>query len=168
MGPIPTGMILFHMTISNEALIERFYAAFAARDGAGMAACYSDDVSFNDPVFPGLRGPEAGGMWRFLTGGSKDLRVELMEHAADEARGSAHWVARYTFSRTGRPVVNDVQAEFRFAGGLIIDHRDDFNFHAWASQALGPPGVLLGWTPILRSAVRRQARDGLDRFLAAN
>ena len=83
-----------------------------------MGACYSDDVSFNDPVFPGLRGLEASGMWRFLNGGSKDLHVELMGHEADEARGSAHWVARYKFSRTGRPVVNDVQAEFRFVGGV--------------------------------------------------
>jgi ketosteroid isomerase-like protein len=153
---------------SNTDLLERFYAAFAARDGEGMAACYSDDVSFADPVFPGLRGSEAGGMWKFLTGGSGALRVELLEHGADDSRGSAHWVAYYTFTRTGRPVVNDVRAQFCFAGGLIVDHHDDFNFHRWASQALGPAGMVLGWTPMLRAAVRRQAREGLDRFLATS
>jgi ketosteroid isomerase-like protein len=150
----------------NTNLVERFYAAFAARDGKGMAACYSEDVTFADPVFPDLRGSEAGGMWRFLTGRSADLRVDLLEHQADDSRGSAHWVGYYTFTQTGRPVVNDVRAQFRFAGGLIVEHRDEFNFHRWASQALGPVGMLLGWTPMLRAAVRRQAREGLDRFLA--
>ena len=165
---LPEAIRFCRLTNSNDALIERFYAAFAAHDGASMAACYSDDVSFTDPVFPGLRGREAGGMWKFLTGRSNDLRVELLEHEADGARGSAHWVAHYTFTQTGRPVVNDARTEFRFAGGLTVEHRDDFNFHRWASQPLGPPGVLLGWTPILRSVVRRRAREGLDKFLAAS
>ena len=156
------------MKASNAALIERFYAAFAARDGAAMAACYSDDVGFDDPVFPGLRGREAGGMWIYLTGRSADLRIELLEHDADSGRGSARWVAKYTFTQTGRRVVNEVHAEFRFADGLIVEHRDDFNFHRWAGQALGPIGLFLGWTPMLRAAVRRQARDGLDKFLAPN
>ena len=154
------------MPNANAALIERFYAAFAARDGAAMAACYSAEVTFDDPVFPGLRGEEAGGMWKYLTGRAADMTVELLEHDADAARGSAHWVAQYTFSQTGRHVVNDVQAEFRFRDGLIVEHRDEFNFHRWASQALGPAGLLLGWTPMLRASVRRQARTGLDKFLA--
>ena len=67
------------MTGSNRLLIERFYAAFAARDGAAMAACYGRDASFDDPVFRGLRGREAGAMWMYLTGRSSDLRVDLLE-----------------------------------------------------------------------------------------
>ena len=156
------------MANSNTALIERFYGAFAARDGDGMAACYGDDVTFDDPVFPGLRGRAGGGMWQFLARRSTDLRVELLEHDADDSRGSAHWVAHYTFTPTGQPVMNDVRARFRFAGGLIVEHHDDFNFHRWASQALGPTGMLMGRTPMLRAAVRRQAREGLDKFLAAS
>ena len=155
------------MTSSNDQLIERFYAAFSARNGAGMSACYSSDATFSDPVFPDLRGREVGGMWRFLTGRSNDLEVSLLEHESDGSRGSAHWVAHYTFTQTGRKVVNDVRATFRFEGGLIADHRDDFSFQRWAGQALGPVGVLLGWTPMLRSSVRRQARSGLERFLAS-
>ena len=104
-------------------------------------------------------------MWRYLTGRSTDLQLELLDFEAGHDRGTAHWIARYTFTQTGRPVVNDVHARFRFAGGLIVEHADDFNFHRWAAQALGPLGVLLGWTPMLRARVRRQAREGLDRFL---
>ena len=65
------------MPTPNEELLERFYGAFAKRDGAGMEACYSPDVSFSDPVFTDLHGAEAGGMWRMLTGRAKDLEVEL-------------------------------------------------------------------------------------------
>ena len=154
------------MTAANDALIERFYGAFAQRDGAGMAACYAPDVHFSDPVFTDLHGREAGAMWRMLTERGTDLRVELLEHSADGDRGTAHWRAHYTFTQTGRPVVNDVRASLRFADGLIGEHIDDFDFHRWARQALGPTGLLLGWTPLLRSAVRRKARAGLDEFLA--
>ncbi len=154
------------MTSLDESLIERFYGAFAARDGDTMAACYTPDAKFSDPVFTDLRGPEPGAMWRMLTDRATDLRVELLEHGAEGDRGSAHWQAHYTFTQTGRPVMNDVHASFRFRDGLIAEHEDSFNFHGWARQALGASGLLLGWTPIVRNAVRRRARAGLDEFMA--
>lgn len=146
--------------------IERFYAAFDEHDGAAMAACYAPGVRFSDPVFVDLRGPEAGAMWKMLTSRSDDLRVELLEHDASDEVGSARWRAHYTFGQTGRPVVNEVRATFHFADGLILEHTDDFDFHRWSRQALGAPGLLLGWTPLLKAAVRRRARAQLDDFLA--
>jgi ketosteroid isomerase-like protein len=154
------------MAAPNEGLIERFYGAFAARDGAAMAACYAPDVTFSDPVFQNLKGPEAGAMWRMLTSRATDLRVDLLEHEADDGNGSAHWRAHYTYTQTGRPVVNDVHATFRFAGGLIAEHVDEFNLYAWQRQALGTTGTLLGWTPIMRGAVRKRARAALDEYMA--
>jgi uncharacterized protein len=148
----------------NEELISRFYSAFARRDGDAMAACYAPGVHFRDPVFTDLRGEEAGAMWRMLTGRAKDLDVRLSEHQATAERGSAHWLADYTFS-TGRRVHNDVRAELRFEHGLIVDHIDSFSFYGWARQALGVAGLTLGWTPMLRGKVQRQARAGLDEFL---
>jgi hypothetical protein len=90
----------------------------------------------------------------------------VLEHEADDDRGSAHWRAHYTFTQTGRPVVNDVRATFRFSDGLIAEHTDDFGFHRWARQALGAPGLLLGWTPMLKAATQRRARASLDAFMA--
>ena len=148
----------------HERLIERFYRAFDEGDGDTMAACYAPDARFSDPVFPDLRAGQAGAMWRMFTTGPADVRVELLEHEAGEARGSAHWRAHYTFTETGRPVVNDVHASFTFRDGLIVEHRDQFSFHRWARQALGPVGLLLGWTPLLRSAVRRKAAARLGKF----
>jgi ketosteroid isomerase-like protein len=153
---------------ANKQLIERFYDAFNRRDGDAMAACYGPNARFHDPVFQELRGNEPGAMWRMLTSRAEDLRIELAEHDADDITGSAHWLADYTFTQTGRKVHNDVRARFRFENGLIAEHDDAFGFHAWARQALGPPGLLLGWTPIIQGPVRRRARAGLDEFMAGD
>jgi len=92
---------------------------------------------------------------------------DARRESADDTTGTARWLADYTFTQTGKPDHNDVRARFRFADGLIAEHDDSFGFHAWARQALGPPGLLLGWTPIIQGPVRRRARAGLDEFMAA-
>jgi ketosteroid isomerase-like protein len=154
------------MSSANAELIERFYSAFARHDGAAMAECYAENAQFSDPVFIDLHGEEPGAMWRMLTGRAPDLEVRLVEHQADDERGSAHWLADYTFSATGRKVHNDVRAEFRFEQGLISEHVDSFSLYAWARQAIGPVGLALGWTPVLKARLRRTARESLDEFLA--
>ena len=151
----------------HRALLQRFYAAFDHRDGAAMAACYAPGARFDDPAFVGLHGDEPGAMWQMLTARSRDLTVDLVECSTEDDRGSADWVARYTFGQTGRLVTNRVHSSFRFADGLIAEQRDALDFHRWARQALGPPGLLLGATPLLRRKVQRTARAGLDAYLAA-
>jgi ketosteroid isomerase-like protein len=149
---------------ANRETIERFYAAFGECNGAAMTACYATDAHFRDPAFGDLHGADVGAMWRMLTGRATDLTIELHEHDADETSGSAHWIARYTFS-TGRPVVNDIQASFRFdENGLIADHVDEFDFRRWAKQALGPSGHLVALLPPLRSKARAKALDQLAAF----
>jgi ketosteroid isomerase-like protein len=151
---------------ANRELIERFYGAFGRCDGAAMTACYAPDAHFHDPAFGNLEGAEIGAMWRMLTGRATDLKIELHEHEAGAETGSAHWIARYTFS-TGRPVVNDIQARFRFADGLIADHVDDFDFRRWARQALGPAGTLVALLPPLRAKAKAKARGQLEDFIQA-
>ena len=148
---------------AEEALIREFYAAFARRDAEAMARCYHHEVFFSDPVFPTLRGAEAGDMWRMLLARATDLAVTLDEAAADASGGRANWTARYTFSRTGRPVVNHVRALFAFRDGLIVRHHDSFSFWRWASQALGPAGAALGWFAPLKWKVRKDAAKALAR-----
>jgi ketosteroid isomerase-like protein len=148
---------------ANHETIERFYEAFGRCNGSAMTACYTADAHFRDPAFGDLNGADVGAMWRMLTARATDLKIELHEHAADETSGSAHWIARYTFS-TGRPVVNDIQATFRFADGLIADHVDEFDFRRWAKQALGPTGNLVAILPPLRSKARAKALGQLEAF----
>ncbi len=153
------------MEPENAELIRRFYAALDAREGETMAACYTPDARFTDPVFGDLEGREVGAMWRMLCERSDDLSVDLVEHGAKGDNGWARWVATYTFTQTGRQVVNDVRAAMRFRDGLIAEHWDSFNLHRWTSQALGTPGLLLGWSPLVKRPVRRRARESLDEFL---
>lgn len=150
----------------NAALIQRFYEAFQRRDGEAMASCYAPDVLFSDPVFPDLVGPRAGDMWRMLTGRAADLEIRFDGVEADDTTGSAHWVATYTFSATKRHVVNDIHASFTFRDGQIATHTDRFDLWKWSRQALGVPGMLLGWTPFLQNKVRKQADDGLTLYVA--
>lgn len=151
---------------ANEKLIQQFYTAFQKHDGDGMAACYAPDVQFSDPVFPDLRGDRAAAMWRsFCSRGKEvDLRIDFSEVSADEARGRARWIARYRFG--ARQVVNDIQARFEFRDGKIAKHQDTFGFWKWARQALGPLGLLLGWTPFVHAKVRRMAAARLEDFIA--
>jgi hypothetical protein len=149
---------------ANQATIERLYESFGQCNGTAMTACYGPGAHFRDPAFGDLEGDEIGAMWRMLTGRATDLKIELREHEAGEETGSAHWIARYTFS-TGRPVVNDIQARFRFApDGRIADHVDEFDFRNWAKQALGPSGHLVAVLPPLRSKARAKALDQLAAY----
>lgn len=150
----------------NAELITRFYKAFQQKDWQGMAACYHPNVVFNDSVFTDLRGKRAGQMWQMLCERGQDLRLEFKDVAADDTTGKAHWDAYYTFSRTGRKVHNSIDAAFRFQDGLIIEHRDTFNFWRWSSQALGTTGMLLGWTPFLQKKVQAQSMKTLDDYFA--
>jgi len=154
------------MAHANAQLIERFYQAFQRRDGEAMAACYSADVRFRDPVFSDLRGAEAGDMWRMLTARAQDFALTYDGVEADDARGSARWVASYTFTQTGRKVTNHIQAHFHFRDGLICQHEDRFDLWKWSRQALGAKGALLGWAPPVQRAIRAQAAKGLAAYRA--
>ena len=148
--------------------IETLYTSLRKLDGAAMAACYATDARFQDPVFT-LQGRErVGGMWRMLadavlTKGKDVWRVDFSQ-VTDT---SAHWEAHYRFSATGRPVHNIMESRFEFdKAGLIVNQIDHFDFWRWSRQALGTPGVLLGWTPMLHNKVRAQAAANLDKYLA--
>ena len=149
---------------ANQQLIERFYTAFNAHDAATMCASYRDDATFADPVFPDLDAAGVRAMWTMLCGRAPDLTVQASNIVVDGDRGSAHWVARYTFSTTKRFVENRIDATFTFKDGLILKHVDAFDFWRWSRQALGPPGLLLGWSPLIKNKVRATAASGLRRF----
>ena len=151
---------------AHEQLLRDFYAAFARRDATAMARCYHPDIAFSDPVFPMLRGAEATAMWAMLTARAKgDFEIVLVDVSADIGGGTARWEAKYTFSQTGRRVHNKIEARFAFRAGKIVRHVDRFSFWRWARQAMGPLGLLLGWSLPLKAMVRRKARASLAGFM---
>ncbi|MDO9091700.1 MAG: nuclear transport factor 2 family protein [Rubrivivax sp.] len=153
----------------SRATIEAFYAHFARLDGAAMQACYAPDATFDDAVFSLTGAPQIGGMWRMLCDATKGTPQSLAHwklFTRQITDRSAHWEAHYLFSATGRSVINRIDAEFTFgADGLITRHHDRFDFWAWSRQALGTPGLLLGWSPFLRNKVRKTAAANLQRYL---
>ena len=154
----------------SKDTITRLYAALARLDGQAMQACYAPDAEFDDPAFS-LRGAaQIGGMWRMLcdTTQAKGRDVWRVE-VSQITEHSAHWQAHYRFSATGRMVHNIIDARIDCGpDGLIRRHRDSFDFWRWARQALGAPGLLLGWTGFLRRKVRLQAAANLAKFMAGN
>lgn len=155
----------------HAELLTRFYAAFAALDAETMAACYAPDASFRDEVFELDGRDEVAAMWGMLCAvtrakGRDVWALEFSGIEADDRVGRAHWEAHYRFSATGRLVHNRIDGRFEFRDGLIFAHHDRFDFWRWARQALGAPGVLLGWSPMLRAKVRAQAAKNLAAFRA--
>ncbi len=141
-----------------------FYEAFKRKDAQTMGELYSDEVSFSDPVFPRLKGEEARKMWRMLCSRSADLKIDYQVLLGRGQTVQVAWTAHYTFTQTGRAVVNQVLAELTVEEGKITVHRDRFSFWAWSRQALGPAGWLLGWSPLLKAKVRSQAKRSLQNF----
>lgn len=150
---------------TNEQLITKFYTAFQQKDWKTMQACYHQDIEFYDTVFRNLKGKHAGAMWHMLLSGSKDLELTFDGIEADENVGKAHWIATYTFGKTGNKVVNDIHAQFEFKDGLIVKHTDTFSFKTWSAQALGIVGKLFGGYAFLNNFFSQKANEQLQIFM---
>ncbi len=133
-----------------------------------MQDCYAEEATFSDAVFKNLNGNQVRAMWQMLIVKGKDLIVEFAAISATEHIAKAHWDASYTFSATGKKVINRIDASFEIENGKIIKHTDNFSFYAWAKQALGLTGIFLGWTSFLNKKVSAQAMKNLESFMAAN
>lgn len=151
---------------ANEQLISNFYTAFQNRDAAGMNACYSDDIVFYDPVFELLEHGRAKDMWEMLCKNAKDLDIKFgnIKDLGDDYH-TCDWVATYTFSQTGRKVVNNVKAHMKIQNGKIVEHSDAFSLHKWSTQALGFSGWLLGWNSFFQRKIKNKAKRNLLKFI---
>jgi ketosteroid isomerase-like protein len=151
----------------HQQLIENFYTAFNKRDAPAMISCYHEEVTFYDPVFENLNAAEVAAMWTMLCKNAKDFSVGYSNVEAGNEYGSCVWVATYTFSATGRKVINRVTAHFKFHEGRIIEHMDSFDLWKWSRQALGFKGLLLGWSGFVINKVRKSAKSNLKKFMGA-
>lgn len=149
-------------------LIEKFYTSFQRLDWQGMNSCYHDDAFFYDPVFENLNAAEVKAMWEMLCKNAKDFSLTFSNIKADDEYGSCQWTANYIFSSTGRPVTNHIKAHFQFHEGKIVEHMDHFSLWKWSRQALGTPGLLLGWSSLVQNKLRKTAQDRLAKFMEKN
>lgn len=153
----------------NEQVITRFYSAFQKLDYKSMQDCYSETAVFNDPVFGLLHGDEVRAMWEMLCKNAKDFSLTFSDiELLDEEYATCKWVAKYTFSKTGNKVVNNIKAFMKINDGKIVEHSDAFRLSTWIGQALGWKGILFGWTGFMKKAVQKQARKSLDNYMQKN
>lgn len=151
---------------TNADIITRFYTAFQRLDHQTMNSCYSDDIVFSDPAFGLLRGDEAKSMWEMLCRNARDFSLTFSNiQLLDDEYATCNWVATYTFSGTGRKVVNNVKAFMKLKDGRIIEHSDAFKLSRWAAQALGWKGQLFGWMGWMKRKIRKKARKNLVAFI---
>ncbi|MEO7802414.1 MAG: nuclear transport factor 2 family protein [Ginsengibacter sp.] len=144
---------------------DKFYTAFSILDYKAMNSCYSADAVFSDPVFGILQGEEIKRMWEMLCKNARDFEV-LFEHVKTDGEYVTYrWTAKYTFSKTGRKVVNNVTAYILVQNNLIVEHTDEFDFYKWSRQALGLPGLLFGWSSVIKNKVRKNAKKNLEVFM---
>jgi len=151
---------------NNKQIVEQFYTAFQQLDYKAMQACYSDDIVFSDPVFLLLRGTEVNSMWEMLCKNARDFSLNFSDiELLDHEYATCSWTATYTFSRTGRKVINNIKAFMKLKDGKIIEHSDGFRLSAWAAQAFGWKGVLFGWTGFMKRCIQKNARRNLAYFI---
>jgi ketosteroid isomerase-like protein len=151
---------------SNAEVISRFYTSFQQRDFKTMNECYGDDIVFSDPAFGLLRGEEVKCMWEMLCKNARDFSLQYSNiELLDEEYATCNWIATYTFSKTGRKVVNKVKAFMKLRDGKIIEHSDGFKLSTWASQALGWKGELFGWMGWMKRKIQKNARQNLIAFI---
>ena len=105
-------------------------------------------------------------MWEMLCRNAKEFSLTFSNiQLLDEEYATCNWVATYTFSRTGRKVINSIKAFMKLKDGKIIEHSDAFKLSKWAAQALGWKGVLLGWTGFMKRKIQKNARKNLIAFI---
>ncbi|HMD01314.1 MAG TPA: nuclear transport factor 2 family protein [Ferruginibacter sp.] len=154
------------MESNRDEIINKFYSAFNKLDHATMNSCYSEDIAFHDPVFGLLQGFQVRAMWEMLCKNATDLSITWMNiQHLDEEYSTCEWTAKYTFSKTGRPIVNHIKANMRFADGKVTEHSDAFSLHNWSKQAFGFTGWLFGWNSFYQNKIKIAARRKLAEYI---
>lgn len=130
-----------------------------------MQSSYANIATFSDPVFQYLNTAEVKGIWEMFCKRGKDMHLTFEILSVDDNQIGAEWIPRYTFSATGKYVVNHINSTFVIADNKIIKHSDNFNFYKWACQAFGVTGVLLGWTSFMQNKIRKTALAIIPHYL---
>lgn len=152
--------------LKAEQIASEFYTAFAAANPEGMLSLYDPNITFSDPVFGILKAEQVFAMWRMLVRPGVDIHFSKPKVSGNQV--TVAWEARYTYTPTGRKVLNKVKAVMTIKDGKIVAHHDTFSLWKWSAQALGATGYLLGWTPVVKRKIHSMANARLRVFMEKN
>ncbi len=132
----------------------KFFSAFGGKRLDEMASMYAEDVQFKDPIFEYDSRAGTMKMWSSLLAIGEDLKVNYQVTSVEGEQVKGRWVADYKLN--GRPVHNEVDNTLTIVDGEIVASEDQFDFVAWARQAI-PGGGMAAFAPVgwLMKAVMR-------------
>jgi len=156
------------MSSPEEIIATEFYSAFNQKNAAGMNEHYHQHLEFEDPAFGKLSYDQTCSIWQMLCESAKDLEIDFAILMASEGYVETNWTAKYTFSKTGRFVQNNIIAKMKIRDGKIIEHIDSFDLHTWAKQAMGFQGWLLGGTSFFKKKLHQQTGYQLAKYMKKN
>lgn len=150
---------------ATAILLQRLFS-LNQHDHKAMAGCHHLNAKFTDIAFDLRSKKQIHAMWHMICrpeGHEGDIAAMFHVVHADDRRGWVNLVDDYTFSSTGRKIINVIDSHFCFENGLIIEQRDFCDPHAWAAMALGGVGgFLASRSHFLRSF---KARQRLHKFV---
>ncbi|KAH8923203.1 hypothetical protein BT69DRAFT_1262631 [Atractiella rhizophila] len=152
----------------QQKTIEKYQSSHASLDWEGMSSCLSPTYTFSDPAFPDLDERMSKGMWcMFLE--NRETNKMVVKCGPATKTGENTWEYDYSvdYVLNSRPILNHMHATLTLSPStnLITKQVDHFDFYAWARQALGVSGYLLGWTEMVKGQVRTRAKGRLEGFL---
>lgn len=152
------------------ALLDRFAAAVVANDGAGLAALFTEDGTYDDGFFgPHTGRPAIAGMLQRFHDTGRDYRWTWSEPLSDGTTAYASWRFSYASrlpGAEGKPILFEGISRFRFRGDLIAHYAEAFDRGVALVQTGMPPDRI---ARILEKAAAAQnatqaAREHLGRF----
>jgi hypothetical protein len=152
------------------ALLDRFAAAVVANDGAGLAALFTEDGTYDDGFFGAHSGrPAIAEMLQRFHDTGRDYRWIWSEPLSDATTAYARWRFSYASrlpGAEGKPVLFEGISRFRFRGDLIAHYAEAFD-RGVALVQTGMPADRIARVLEKAAAVQnatREAREHLDRF----
>ncbi|MFA5899664.1 MAG: nuclear transport factor 2 family protein [Hyphomicrobium sp.] len=135
---------------SVRLVTEGLFLALRRRDATGVAACYDQDAVFSSPIIGDVRGADVEALWRAIFAATCDstLSFTIVDLGLTSAR--VEGIAKYSLLASGRSVTSRFNSALHIRDLRVMQHDDNFDAWAWASMALGPTGLLLGWSKAWR------------------
>lgn len=114
------------------ALLARFTAAAEAGDGAGFAACFTEDGVYHDVFYGSFRGRAAivSMMVDHFHRDGEDFRWDMFEPLSDGARGYARYLFSYRSrlpGAEGRRALFEGVVSLKLRDGLIAEYDEVAN-----------------------------------------
>lgn len=140
------------------ALLDRFTRAACAGDGAGLAACFTEDGTYNDYIYGPFSGRAAIAhmLEHHFHGDARDFKWQMLDPVLAGATGYARYLFSFTSTmpaHAGRRVAVDGMAQFKLAGDKIQTYTEVVNG--------GVPMAQLGVAPEKMAKVMARWSDRL-------